>query len=649
MVKLRWGMLPLALGVPVGLALGVAECLQSPQCRFYGHYAYLRLLTATLAQRVDWFVLILTALCAVLVLCGAAGRRYPRLQWLCWGLLPVAALVGAARLLLPPATWASMCHTLAMPATWKSIGLVVALAACVSVWVRLRRKQNSPTLASAPPSGAGNTRVPVALHAVAVWWTGVFVVLVLAVNLASAGWWCATALAGQQRPNVILIMSCSVRADHLGCYGYDLPTTPNLDRFARESTRFAHAVSPSSWTLWSTASVLTARYPERIFSSTEYVAEHIYYPGMPTTLANLGYTTHIVTSHPFMQNTDSFNYPQGFDTYEKLGDGFMDHMAPTVTQRALRHAIRRQGRPFFLYLMFADTHMPYTQHPEYVFGPSRKDDLDPQWLSSLPPGHRSLTPAQLRRLLGTTPGDRNEIGEGRQLRLAKYNSEIAYTDHAIGNFLQELKRKGQYDNSLIIFCSDHGEEFLEHGRYGHFNTLFPEVVDVPLLVKMPYQKTGKVIQGWYPLIDLFPSIMTMLHQDASRMKLHGEGVDLAALLRCTDKPIYGATIYRARSVTQSGMQYFTGASITPIGQDLFEGELHVLLERSVSHCYNLRRDPWAYHDLLPAASAQSAALAAIMRTHDAALDKLTTEASPNFAADLEAAHDKLRSLGYLQE
>lgn len=652
MKSMKWWMLPVAIGIPVGLLLGIMACATSPQWQFYAHYRFMRLLTAVLARQVDWHALIITVCLAVIVLGVVASRRLPlALMVLLRGVLPLAALAGAAKILLPPLQWIWLGHLLINPGVWTYAGLLVALGVLIVILRRLRR-EHSPILPDAYASSPRRSPVVAILGTVAMWGIRLCLLLFLAVNLAAAGWWIGSLLHTQSQPNVILIMVCSLRADHLGCYGYDLPTTPHLDRFASKSTRFAHAVSPSSWTLWSTASVLTSRYPERIFHNTDYVAEHAYYPGMPTVLSDMGYATRAVTAHPFMHNTDSFNYPQDFDSFVKLGDGgFVDNLAPTVTARALQYATRQQGRPFFLYMMFEDPHMPYTQHPEFRFGPSRKDRLAPEWLSSLPPADRNMTPSRMQRLLGMTPGDSNEIGEGRQLRLAKYNSEIAYTDQAIGAFLDGLKQRGLYDNSMIIFCGDHGEEFLEHGRYGHFNTLYPEVVNVPLLVKAPHQQTGKIVDGRFPLIDLFPSVLTTLHRDNRKLQLHGDGVDVATLLRCSDKPVYGATIYSARSVTAGHLRYYCGVRIDPIGNDLIEGELHVQMSNPITRLFDLEKDPGMYCDLLPGAHDAGGALEEFLRKHDRELDAIGDILSPSLLStnsETERAREKLRSLGYMQ-
>jgi arylsulfatase A-like enzyme len=316
-------------------------------------------------------------------------------------------------------------------------------------------------------------------------------------------------------------------------------------------------------------------------------------------LSNLGYSTNAISSHPFLHTEKSFNYRQGFDTYISLdNEDFIDNLAPKVTTRALQSVQQLKDRKFFLYMMYADPHTPYTQHPEFVFGPSKKDTLDRRWTTSLPTASQQMGEDRLERLLVSQMAGINGKGESRQRRLAKYNSEIAYTDKAIGDFLDGLRKLGQYDNSLIVFCGDHGEEFLDHGRYGHFYTLYHEVVDVPLIVKFPYQRVGKVIAGSFPLIDLFPSVLSMLHQDSQYLHLQGDGVNMPALLRCENKPIYGATVYTIRSVNWQNYTYYRGITIIPEEDDPIEGGLSIQISHPVNQLFDMKTDPGEYRNAL---------------------------------------------------
>ncbi len=646
----RWWVFPLLLGLPAGVLIGAWRCGTSPLFHLYADCHLYRLLTGMLAAQVALPAALVTGLGAVLLLGLAATRRAPR--WLALVLrllLPLAALTAAGLLFLPAVALEAIRQFFTNPdvVRFGSLGLGLIVLA----WV-LWRLRHRPAPATAPSSPAPSRIAALTRKASA----GVALLgcaLFIAIQLAAGVYWALAAASARNAPNVILIMVCSLRADHLGCYGYDLPTSPNLDRFAAASTRFAHAAAPSSWTLWSTAAVLTGRYPERIFRTSDYMAADAVYPGLPSVLANRGYATNYLSDHPFLRNDLNFNYSQDFAYHRTLGmDDFTQKLAPAVTAQALERIRELNGRTFFMYLMYADPHDPYTQHPEFVFDPSTRDALDPRWATTLPPTLQHMDARRLTGLLASDAGDAEGKGASRQRRLARYNSEIAFTDHAIGQFLDGLKRQGRYDDSLIIVCGDHGEEFLEHGRYGHQYTLNPEVLHVPLLVKAPGQRSGTVIDGRFPLIDLYPSLLAMLRLDDSRLRLHGDGTDLSTLLRCADKPTYHATVNKQRSQVNRDYAYYRGTRMHDTGGAPFESAMTFFLDEPIERLFDLRTDPGLYHDILPQARGTAVSLSALVRRHDAELDALMSEATAGRAASADEtrrALEQLKSLGYLQQ
>lgn len=642
-----WWWLPLYLGIPAGVITGLLTCWQSPLIRLYADCRFFRLFTRQLALTIDLHVLVAVAIAAALLACLILARHSPPRLRLLLAILPPLAVLGiAGKLLLPAPAWQALLRGVTDPQVAWYGTLGIALAAMVGVAWRLRRRRASAAVPS-PPLPPPRRTPPLLRKAFLALW-GVFLLGMLGINAWAAGCWAHAALTVRRQPNIILVMVCSLRADHLGCYGYDLNTSPHLDRFARKSTRFAQAVAPSSWTLWSTASILTSRQPERIFRDKDYVAERSCYPGLPTALSNLGYVTNIVSAHPLLDNDENFHYSQDIDTFDRLGgNDFIANGSPRVTARALARVKQRQGRPFFLYAMYADPHAPYIQHPGFTFGPSQRDALDPRWTASLPPDFRKLGEKRVRALVETD----GKYGESRQARLAKYNSEIAYTDVAIGDLFDGLRELGVYDDALIIVCADHGEEFLEHGRYGHQHTLHREVTEVPLLVKAPGQRQAKVIPGRFPLLDLFPSVLTMLRQDDAHLGLQGDGVDIPALLRCTDKPVYGATVNRTRSVTVARQKYLRRVASYPDPANPFDGGIRFHLDEPIFQLFDVRADAGEYDNLLLKAPGTAAALRETMREHDRLLDAQMPSAtahSPSAAEDAKA-REQLKSLGYLQE
>jgi arylsulfatase A-like enzyme len=273
--------------------------------------------------------------------------------------------------------------------------------------------------------------------------------------------------AAARRPHVFIYLVDTLRADHLGCYGYPRPVSPSADAFAREATLF-HAVAPSSWTKASVASLLTGRSP--IVHRAQDRGDTL--PAGTVTLARLlgaaGYRTYALYANSWVSET--FGLDQGFEERRFLF-ARSDRLSHELFGRLRRLA---PDDRLFAYVQTIDPHAPYDPTPEFRarFAPpgSRLQRASIEWLEDLATRGRRGEPIP-RRLV-------EEI-------TALYDAEIAFNDRQFGLFLEELKRRGLYDASLIVFTSDHGEELFDHGGVSHGHTLFREVLEVPLIVKWP--------------------------------------------------------------------------------------------------------------------------------------------------------------------
>ncbi|MHB0935098.1 MAG: sulfatase [Armatimonadota bacterium] len=407
-----------------------------------------------------------------------------------------------------------------------------------------------------------------------------------AVNLTAGYLHLQAARVLRDQPNIIFIMIDTLRADHVGCYGYDLPTTPHIDRFAAESTRFEHAVAQSSWTVWSVNSLMSSRYPERLFTAGTHARDAIgeqgvgrYYPMLAEMLRDRGYATNAVVANPWLVETPTTS--QGYAFYHDAPARVMEsrETAPRVTDAVLRRTQALGERPFFFFAVYMDPHEPYFQHRDFRFGPSRRD-----------------------RTTGTThsPAERAL----REDALRRYDSEIAYTDFHVGRLLAGLKAQGRYDNSLIVLFSDHGEEFLEHGEFSHRRTVYEEVTQVPLIIKRPKQRRGTVVRGTFPLIDLYPTLAAMLDVDAGRLGLQGQAAQLSSLLKCAEKPLYSATDEGPQCIRNGGYKYIRQLRPPLPGHGARE------------ELYHLPSDPLEQRNLIGAEPARAKALAALLETRD---------------------------------
>jgi len=282
-------------------------------------------------------------------------------------------------------------------------------------------------------------------------------------------------------PNVLLIVLDTVRAESLSLYGYERQTSPRLDEWAKRGVTFSLATTASPWTLPSHAAMFTGRYPHEVFDrhATPLNAMTPMGPRWPTLAELLG--QHGYQSVGFVANltygTRAHGLHRGFEVYDDYAYGLEDFLKSAKLTRSITNHVRRllgnyrplarksaaevnqaflswcgqkRDRPFFAFLNYFDTHDPYLALPPFVlkFG----DEL----LT-----HRSAD---------------------TQVHHDAYDSCLAYLDHHVGNLLDQLKRDGVLDNTVVIITSDHGEQFGEHGYTGHINTLYRHLLHVPLLV-----------------------------------------------------------------------------------------------------------------------------------------------------------------------
>lgn len=287
------------------------------------------------------------------------------------------------------------------------------------------------------------------------------------------------------RPDIILISIDCLRADHLGVYGYERDTSPNLDAFAEEATVFRHAMATSSYTLPTHASMLTGLPPSfhgasggrPLFSSVPYA---------PQLLAEEGYRVSGLVSAPFLAPAYGFN--RGFHTYHLLSA-----RAPRLVDEALELLREGEGQSQFLFFHLFDVHMPYVPPREFRnrFG-GRPTDIT----------------GLLERL-----EHRTATRDDREEAMSLYDGEIALVDRELGRFFESLKASGAFDRSLIIVTGDHGEAFFEHGRWEHGRPwssdpgLYEEILHVPLIVKWPSGSAPSAVDDVVTEADIFATIL----------------------------------------------------------------------------------------------------------------------------------------------
>jgi arylsulfatase A-like enzyme len=290
----------------------------------------------------------------------------------------------------------------------------------------------------------------------------------------------------------------------LGVYGYYRDTSPFIDAFAKESIVFESAVVQAPTTLPSHMSIMTSLYPH-----SHGVKRNRSLPEERITLAELlrkgGYKTTAFADGGWMRAV--FGFSQGFETYdgeEKIG-------IAKILPKVKKWLNENGSQPFFLFLHCYDIHSPYDPPPPY-------DTMfqDTVYTGSFVPSTAKLRLAAWNRI--------QLNNQDLQHVMALYDGGIRYTDEMIGEFFAYLRNSGLYNRSLIIVTSDHGEEFMEHGSFLHWQLYYRPNLHVPLIMHLPaFSRKGVRIDEFVQSIDLLPTILDFaglpVHPDAQGRSL----------------------------------------------------------------------------------------------------------------------------------
>jgi arylsulfatase A-like enzyme len=298
------------------------------------------------------------------------------------------------------------------------------------------------------------------------------------------------------RPNILLIVVDTLRADHLGCYGYARPTSPNIDRLAAQGTLFEQVTAQSPWTLPSMASLHTSRYPVEL--GVTGVDSRL--PAEATTLASLlarsGYETGAFVVGGYLDPKRGFE--EGFGTYLQSPD---HARAETVNQELFAWLDRPRDEPFFAWVQYFDVHSDYAAPP-----PWRE-----RFCESPPPAELGTTELLKKVLLGKRRLTPAELGQVRVM----YDQEIAYVDHEIGRVVEGLRRRELLDDTVVVVGADHGEAFSEHGVVLHTSVLYEELVHVPLIIRHPPAfKSGARSDRVAQNADIMPTLLSLARVSA---------------------------------------------------------------------------------------------------------------------------------------
>ncbi len=450
------------------------------------------------------------------------------------------------------------------------------------------------------------------------------------------GFWVATSMLGACRPtaapepprwNLLVVLLDTLRADHVGTYGYGRDTTPHLDAFAAGGVVFTDNRSQASCTWPSVNSILTSRWPQR-FWGREFglmgIPEEV--PTLAGILAAEGYANVAVSASSVVRATPSWanqegGFGRGFAVFHEECES---RDAGCVNRQAIGH-LGLLRRPFFLYLHYMDTHGPY-RPPE-------------GWPRRFAGGGEGLADwvrqGEVRRLAASVyqgealdyrPADLEHL-------IALYDDELAYFDHRFGELIAAVEARGLLDDTLIVFLSDHGESFLEHEHVTHCRSAYEPEIRVPLILRVPGLAAGGAplkVERPVSNVDLVPTVLDYLGVDAAPFGFEGRSLRplIEGAAAADDPPVFSAGEH-LRSVTDGRFKLI---------EDLEGG--------TSARLFDLAADPGERRDVLADRRRDYARLAAD-------LEAWLGEHEPGARTDevrrrTDEAIERLRAVGYLQ-
>jgi choline-sulfatase len=426
----------------------------------------------------------------------------------------------------------------------------------------------------------------------------------------------------------VLVVIDTLRADHVGGYGYARDTTPNLDALIAAGARFDTAIAQSSWSVPSHVSIATGALPSRHgvqrFDGTLPASV----PTLATRLAQHGYATALFSSH-YSLHGGVEGLQRGFETVV-----VQRHERDGPVLRAALEWMDGREAPFFVQLVLMTPHAPYTRYPE-----GWNDKL----FTEMPPGGERTFPLGSARWVGrgaiplsVALGGERRVG----VYINRYDRAVRFGDVLLGRVVDALRRAGRLDDTLLVVTSDHGEGLGEHGVFAHEVVLYDFLVRVPLVFHFPGRiPAGQVFAEPVQLVDIVPTVLGLLGLESDADL---DGVDLSAHLQHGTRP--EGRRYAHASYALRGRQRY-----------MVRSEAYKLIYDPLARreeFYDLGSDPGETHDLV--AAGIPASLRREYAAHRAELQKLLDRQPARrlhggprvLPGDVK---DELRALGYLED
>ena len=428
--------------------------------------------------------------------------------------------------------------------------------------------------------------------------------------------------AGQTPPNVIIISVDTLRADRLGCYGYPRNTSPNLDQLAEDGTVYSQCYTLIPLTGPSFSTMLTSLPEYKHGAKRNGLSIYNHIETLPMFLKRRDYYCGgLISNWPLRKKLSDLH--KGFDDFHEiftkkrwLGIMQPEGKAPDVTNAAIQWLGKNRSKRFFLWVHYSEPHAPYLKHKGFEFG---KKHVDSRFYPT-----------------------------GMQKRKSDhYDSEVGFTDHHIGVLIDKLKEWELYNDSLIIFNSDHGESLGEHNYVGHGRRVYNSMMHVPLIVKRPGNRRElKKDSRNCTLMDIAPTILASTGGD---IPSHMEGKNLTE----NQDPLYPRIFmetYKGAVKGQRNIKF--QLKVKPLSYAVVQGSAKLIYtpKSRKYEAYNLARDPFEHINLYYKSKNNFVELQDSLKRHMATVKKYIQEGLRKYKQKSQLSkedQENLKTLGYL--
>jgi len=428
---------------------------------------------------------------------------------------------------------------------------------------------------------------------------------------------------GERALNLILISLDTLRADRLGCYGYQRPTSPHLDAWSQGAVLFTRAISLANETVASHQGLFQSKLPSQAMGTESRTM-------LAGVLKAAGYRTAAFTGGGPM--SVALGFGPGFQEFDE-DNWSLSQSVPKAIPWLEKQVPAGGGAPFFLFLHTFDVHLPYNPPPPYdtMFFPEYDGPVTgPGTQEVLRKVRRIFEWASFQGQFDVNERDRQKIN-------ALYDGGVAYLDAYLFRLFEALGRLKLTDRTMLVIFSDHGEEFWDHGSVLHAHTLYQELLHVPLIIRVPgYERYSGRVSELVSLIDVVPTILDALDIDPP------DGLQGRSLL-----PAMRGEPFPPRPALSEGLAF--GLDLQAIIHADFKLIRYNHLPGRQTQLYYLAKDPQERHDLVGELVEMRERLAGLLDAQTSPLAAKVPHPLDRLPQGIDAKTlQRLRALGYVE-